>query len=322
MIRSLAALSPDARGAAEAYLASVAPAIAPDDREAVLAGLREFLCDRLDAQATAADVTAVTDQIGPVAPDGAEPAPAERLRRLLGEGTRLLGEGTRLKGMDARIAGTWWNPSDPRLFLPRAVGLGWDLNFGALAVRLGLIEPDSEAVPFASTPDAAFRVAAGLPIALAGATVLHYLVRGRNLPARLPAHWDAAGAPDRWTTKRRAAVADLTVTVLPAAVAGWAAGSSRPGPSRAGAIAGSTALASVGAVVTVWRSLGEGRRPWMGAGMLGVLTGSVGAVLLGLARAGRTAEIRRDLERDRQSVRVPDPEAGRDLERDPEGGAR
>lgn len=322
MIPSLAALSRPAREAAEAYLASVETAIAADDREAVLAGLREFLCDRLDAAATPADVAAVTDQIGPVSLEAPGPSVGERLRRLLGEGTRMLGEGTRITGMDARIAGTWWNPSDQRLFLPRAVGLGWDLNFGALAVRLGLIEPDSEAVPFESTPDAAFRVAAGLPIALAGATVLHYLVRGRSLPARLPAHWDATGAPDRWTTKGRAAASDLAVTVLPAAVAGWAAGSSRPGPSRAGTIAGTTALASVGAVVTVWRSLGEGRRPWMGAGLLGVLTGSVGAVLLGLARAGRDAEIRRDLERDRQSVRVPDPVARRDLERDPEGGTR
>ena len=289
MIPSFDSLHPEARAAAQRYLDSIAPTIDAGERAVVLDGLREFLRDHLDPDATAADVARLIDRMGPVAAGG-DASGSARLRDRVGAGFRL-------GGVDARIAGTWWNPADQRLFLPRAVGLGWDLNFGALAVRLGLIEPDSEAVPFASTPDAAFKVAAALPIALAGATVLHYLVRGRSLPERLPSHWDAAGAPDRWTTKGRAAAADLATTVVPAAVAGWAAWSQRPRPNRAGAIAGATAIASVGAVVTVLRSLGDGRRPWAGPAMLGALTGSVGAVLLGLARAGRAAEIRRDLGR-------------------------
>ena len=64
---------------------------------------------------------------------------------------------------------TGWNPADERLLLPRAVGWGWDLNLGAVAVRLGLIEPDAESVPFTSTGDSAFRLAATLPVALAAA---------------------------------------------------------------------------------------------------------------------------------------------------------
>lgn len=290
MIASLDVLTPVARAAAQRYLDSVAPTIDAGERALVLDGLREFLLDHLDADATTADVDGLVAEMGPVAAGGSDSSGAARLRDRLGAGFRL-------GGLDARIAGTWWNPADQRLFLPRAVGWGWDLNFGAVAVRLGLIEPDSETVPFESTPDAAFRVAAALPVALAGATVLHYLVRGRSLPEHLPAHWDAAGTPDRWTTKGRAAAADLATTVVPAAVAGWAAWSQRPKPNRAGAIAGATALASVGAVVTVLRSLGDGRRPWTGPALLGALTGSVGAVLLGLARAGRAAEIRHDLAR-------------------------
>ena len=47
-----------------------------------------------------------------------------------------------------------------------------------------------------------------LPALLAGATALHYLVRGRSLPPRLASHWDAVGRPDRWVSKRRAAVTD------------------------------------------------------------------------------------------------------------------
>lgn len=28
----------------------------------------------------------------------------------------------------ARTAARWWNPSDPRMFTPKAFGAGWDLN--------------------------------------------------------------------------------------------------------------------------------------------------------------------------------------------------
>ena len=28
----------------------------------------------------------------------------------------------------ARAKSRWWNPDDPRLFTPRAFGVGWDLN--------------------------------------------------------------------------------------------------------------------------------------------------------------------------------------------------
>jgi hypothetical protein len=27
-----------------------------------------------------------------------------------------------------RLQRSWWNPEDPRLFTPRAFGVGWDLN--------------------------------------------------------------------------------------------------------------------------------------------------------------------------------------------------
>lgn len=288
MIHTLDELTPEARAAAQRYLDAVGPTIDEEYRDLVLGDLSAYLRDHLDTDATERDVQLLAEQAGPVVAGSADAAPYARLRNLLREGIRLT-------GIDARIASTWWSPADERLFLPRVLGLGWDLNFGALAVRLGLIEPDAEAVPFTSTPDAAFRAAAGLPIALAAATALHYLVRGRALPAMLPDHWDIAGSPDRWTQKGRAAAADLAATIIPAAVAGWAALSQRPRPNRAGTIAGATAFASIGATVTAWRSLGDRPRPWAGPAMIGVLTTSVGVVLYGLAKAGRDAEIRRDL---------------------------
>ena len=31
-----------------------------------------------------------------------------------------------------RIKSRWWNPDDPRLFTPRAFGVGWDVNLHRL----------------------------------------------------------------------------------------------------------------------------------------------------------------------------------------------
>ncbi|PLW02949.1 hypothetical protein AY498_07880 [Corynebacterium ulcerans] len=35
-----------------------------------------------------------------------------------------------------------FEPENPALFVPRSLGIGWDLNVGALAVKLGLVRPD------------------------------------------------------------------------------------------------------------------------------------------------------------------------------------
>lgn len=286
MIRTLDELTSEARASAEAWLDRTAAAAPPSLRADVRDDLIAHLCERLDADATAADVELVAQAAGPIA---GGPSTARRwLRQLLA--------GLGVRDVPARIAATWWNPADERLLVPRAVGLGWDLNFGAVAVRLGVIEPDAETEPFSSTPARAFAMAAAVPAALAAAAVVHYAVRGRSLPDRLPAHWNAAGAPDRWMPKGRAVAVDMVGTVVPAAVAGWAAGSARPGPERAGLIAGATLFASINATTTVARSLGDGRRAWLGPAMAASGPLAVGAVLVWLARAGRAEEIRRDLE--------------------------
>lgn len=279
MIRSIDELRPEARTVAQGFLDAAAEATARGLRAGVREDLATHLCERLEPTSTAADVEELLAGLRPEDIAG---------RR----GTRWP-PGLRVNGLLARIAETWWRPSDPRLFLPRAVGLGWDLNAGALAVRLGLIEPDAEAVPFTSTPDDAFRTAAALPVLLAGATALHYLVRGRSLPPRLASHWDAAGRPDHWVSKRRAAATDIAVTAGAVGLAGWAALAERPGPTRAGAMAGATFVAALGASMTVVRPTKGGL--WVVPALLLPLSVGTGAVLLGLARAGRQAEIERDL---------------------------
>lgn len=279
MIRSIDELRPEARAVAQGFLDAAAEVTARDLRAGVREDLATHLCERLEPTSTAADVEELLAGLRP-----------EEIAGRLGTGWP---SGLRVHGLLARIADTWWRPSDPRLFLPRAVGLGWDLNAGALAVRLGLIEPDAEAVPFTSTPDAAFRTAAALPALLAGATVLHYLARGRTLPPRLASHWDAAGRPDRWVSKRRAAITDIAVTAGAAGLAGWAAAADRPGPTRAGAMAAATFVGALGASITVVRPTKGGI--WVVPALLAPLSLGIGAVLLGLARAGRQAEIEHDL---------------------------
>ncbi len=281
MIRSIDELRPEARAVAQGFLDAAAEVTARDLRAGVREDLASHLCERLDPASTAADVEQLLAAMRP-----------EEVAGDLG-GSARWPSGLRLRGVWERIADTWWRPSDPRLFLPRAVGLGWDLNAGALAVRLGLIEPDAEAVPFTSTPDDAFRTAAALPVLLAGATALHYLVRGRSLPPRLASHWDAAGRPDHWVSKRRAAATDIAVTAGAVGLAGWAALAERPGPTRAGAMAGATFVAALGASMTVVRPTKGGL--WVVPALLLPLSVGTGAVLLGLARAGRQAEIERDL---------------------------
>ncbi|MDU4245035.1 MAG: DUF5808 domain-containing protein, partial [Varibaculum cambriense] len=56
---------------------------------------------------------------------------------------RVLGmpvSGLWLGRSDAALDG--FEPENPRLFIPRKYGLGWDINLGAVGVRLGLIRPD------------------------------------------------------------------------------------------------------------------------------------------------------------------------------------
>ena len=279
MIRTIDELRPDARAVAQGFLDAATGAARRGRRAELRAELSAHLCERLAPDASRAEVEQVVAGLGSDDRGGRPRAGWP--------------SGLRPRGVFDRIADTWWRPSDPRLLLPRAIGLGWDVNLGAVAVRLKLIEPDAEAVPFASTPDAAFRVAAVVPVVMAGATVLHYLVRGRSLPPRLASHWDAAGRPDRWVPKGRAALVDIALTAGGAVLAGWAFAADRPGPTRAGALAGATMAGSLGAGIAVARPLRGG--PWLMPSLLGQLGAGVGGVLLGLARAGRRAEVGRDL---------------------------
>ncbi|WP_232548782.1 DUF1648 domain-containing protein [Propioniciclava soli] len=291
MITSFTDLTPATRGAALAWLDAATAPLDPELADAVRDELAAALCAELNPEATPADVAAFAAAVGPVGGEEGDDRPGTHP----GVGTFAgIPYDVRPPTVD-RLKRAWWNPASDRLWSPRVFGAGWDLNAGALAVRLGLIEPDAEDEPFTHTPDAALTAGAAVPLALAASVVAHYAVRGRSLPAELPAHWNLCGTPDRWTPKRRAATTDLAlaVTAAGAAVAGVAG--RRPRPMRAGTLAATSGAAALAAGLTVARSLRGGW--WIGPGLAALVLGAPAAVLVGLARAGRAGEQRRDLGR-------------------------
>lgn len=286
MITTLDDLTPATRSAADAWLGAALAHVDAGLRDSVRDDLTAALCEGLDADATPADVDALAARIGPLEGDATDADPRVGVWHGLPYDWR--------PPTAERVKASLWDPADPRLLRPRAFGAGWDLNFGAAAVRLGLIEPDAEDEPFASTPREAFAAAAVAPVVLAGAVVAHYVVRGRTLPDQLPAHWNLAGRPDRTTGKAVAAASDIAVALGAAALGVSGAAGRTSKPARAGRLALAGAAGAGTAAMTVARSRPEGGW-WVGPAVVGSLLGGAAGVLLGLAFAGRAAEQRRDL---------------------------
>lgn len=96
-----------------------------------------------------------------------------------------------------KIASRIWNPTDPRIFVPKFLGIGWDINFGAIAVKLGLIRPDDdEEPPFLNVPDRAINLSLLLPIALNLISILIAAVFFNRFTVNMPTHYNFAGRPD------------------------------------------------------------------------------------------------------------------------------
>lgn len=118
-----------------------------------------------------------------------------------------------------RLSERIWNPADPRIFMPRLFGVGWTVNFGALAVKLGLLRPDDAGEDaYERIPHAAVAGALTVPAVLAVGALALVAVSWASLPAEVPVHWGTTGAPDDWAPKPLAFGGLLALTVLPVAV--------------------------------------------------------------------------------------------------------
>lgn len=146
---------------------------------------------------------------------------------------RVLGVPVDIRGLtEPRARLRAFETENPSLLVPRAVGVGWDLNLGAVAVKLGLIRPDD------SLPDLEghipARVSTLLTVApLGGAAVVAAMgaLAVRN-DGPLPSNWSITFRPSSWVSAPRAVAVPVVLSV---AAGAWAAaeslrhrGSARP----------------------------------------------------------------------------------------------
>ncbi|OYO11600.1 hypothetical protein CGZ94_14315 [Enemella evansiae] len=242
------------------------------DRRQALSDLDDLLSDGA--------VTA--DELGP--PE----AYAANLREQLGRRSRRWGGFGLGRATLARV----WNPADPRLFVPRALGLGWRLNVGALAVRLGWLRPDdADRDVLAAIPAGVRLLQQTMPGVLATATVVA-AARSWRAGDRVPARFDPAGRVTGWVDRRWL----LAPSAVAVAAAGWAW---LPGTDEDAVLVRPALAASVAATTAtvLWVGLRAHREPtaarvWLGplvfaAPVVTELAATVLPVRSGLARISR-----------------------------------
>lgn len=137
-------------------------------RQQALDDLRDALNEAADAIDDAIALTGLPEDYAASLNDQFAP-PGGRSGTILGIPNSLT------RGIGRRMAGTF-NPADERLLVPRVFGIGWTINMGAVAVKLGWLRPDdlddevlAEAAEHLMGPAQA---AAGAQIGLAAASAV------------------------------------------------------------------------------------------------------------------------------------------------------
>lgn len=199
-----------------------------------------------------------------------------------------------------RLMSRVWNPGDPRVWMPRMFGVGWTLNLGAVAVKLGLARPDDfDEDPFAQASAWSIRFSIGVPMVCASALLALVVCSWDALPARVPTHWGVVGAPDGWAPKALALGALLAVGMVPVIVGSASMlRADRPARRRVATAVGltfTTVLALGIAILTVRDANGvnaSGNLMWAVVLLVVILSFMV---LFVPARSGLAAEWRRSL---------------------------
>jgi uncharacterized protein DUF1648/uncharacterized protein DUF5808 len=273
-----------------------------------LAELRAHVDDRLGVTpGTAADVTRVLAELGSpeelarafaaeaaeydAAPDAVDGRPSALVGRVLG-----MPYDVRPPTTD-RVALRLWNPTDPRILVPKAFGMGWTVNFGALAVKTHLVRPDDEDDAFAAVPDGVVTATLAAPAAVAVAVVVLAAVAWPTLPANVPVHWNGAGHVDGYSSRGVAVLWLIVMAVVPVLLAAWVHTRRRRRFNRVVASALSLGFAVFSLAILVQTVVaaggGTGMWPtWLGIGGFLVLPF---VLLVAVSRLGSAAERRRDL---------------------------
>lgn len=132
---------------------------------------------------------------------------------------RILGLPAGLRGLtSSEVRLRCFEPENPRLLVPRTTGLGWDLNLGAVAVRLGLIRPDDSLPDLVDhIPGSTVRMLVAVPPVMTAGTCALAAAVGRRAD-RLPSGWDATFRPRGWGRPRAALGPLVGVSTV---LAGW-----------------------------------------------------------------------------------------------------
>jgi Protein of unknown function (DUF1648)/Family of unknown function (DUF5808) len=273
------------------------------------ADLRAYVRDRLEGSVgTAEEAVRVLADLGATEAlvaayvDASPVADSEGLLTNDGSRTgtgRFLGSPYDLRASRSseRYASRIWNPLDRRVFVPKALGIGWTVNFGALAVLARLVRPDDEDAPFDAVPPRI--VVATLAAPLAALTVFAVLaaVNWARLPALVPIHWGISGQADGYWSRGTSLVFLSVLAVVPVVEAVWIHLRRRPPFTLVVASALSLSVTTL-ALVLLTQSLftldgGTGVWP-IGVGLACVLALPF-VLLVSMSRIGRAAERRRDL---------------------------
>jgi hypothetical protein len=316
----MAGLTPEAAALVETYFNRVHGALlvtAAGECEETVEDLRAHVFEELQGGAgTAADVTRVLSELGPPEALAAQCADAAAESRPAAsdpekDHSRLHG---RVLGMPydfrmptaERVASRWWDPLDQRVFVPRVFGVGWAVNFGSLAVWLGIVRPDDEDVPFAAVPERYVAIALVLPLLIAGALGTLIVLYQGSLPAQVVTHWGITGAPDQFGSKESAVIMPVVMTLLGLALLAATWVRRRSPLLRVGAGALATMLGSI-SVAAYAQQVATAQR----AGDVGILLPGIAlsflltfGLLVTLSRIGHAAEVRRDLDKGSKRGRV------------------
>lgn len=262
-----------------AHLGAAAPALAEDLAE-LDASLREAADSQgyqaaLDAYGPAADYAAALRGSGSADDQTDRPGERPLVRRVLGVPTALSP-----RGLVHRAARSF-SPADP-LLVPRAYGIGWDVNLGALAVRAGLAHPDDldDDLDLAPAQMTALSLVPALLALGVAATGTHWAPRG-------PRQGRAGRAP---ADGRGPAVALLPPALAAAVLGAVDVLGGAPLPQRLGHAVTSVLLTGVGVAGALQRRPGARSARLTQAGVVaaaGALAG--GAAVLTLRAAVRRA---------------------------------
>ncbi len=218
---------------------------------------------------------------------GPPPTTAERLEAEYGDPFRRswlpFGLSPSTLGARARAA---IDPAGP-WFVPRVVGIGWDLNLGRLARTLGLVGFDDLDADVAGAIGASTWRWALAAVSAPAALAVAVATSGMSTMATAPAHWPMFGPADRWASPSEAFAPAVLFAVAAEGLALTALWPRFDLPLRLALLgfgASGAAMALSAAIMARW--LGQAPGIWS---LLSLAAGAVGAAFLVgvIVRAGR-----------------------------------